>query len=146
MPANDDDLLLAELRRIVDQIDPVPGAVQVAARDALRWRAADVEHAVLLGDAIVDEPDSGHRTLTFGAAELTIELSVEATDRGAAMSLAGQIRPAQTAVIVIRQDDELVATRADDGGRFRAVGIPAGLVSVCCRLHERLVETEPTAL
>jgi hypothetical protein len=39
MPANDDDHLLGELRRILKTVDPVPERVLVDARSACRWRA-----------------------------------------------------------------------------------------------------------
>lgn len=42
MPVYEDDQLLAELRRILTVIDPVPHPVKLAAHNALRWHGAEL--------------------------------------------------------------------------------------------------------
>lgn len=148
---SDDDLLLDELRRVVAAIDPVPEAVKVAARAAIEWRTIDAELAALVHDSAVDEPvlavrgDTEPRLLTFAAGELTIELEAEPAEDGT-VRLVGQLVPAQAAQIAIHHADDLVATHADERGRFVAAGVGTGHLSVRCRLdgvtgEGRVVET-----
>jgi len=153
-PAHDEDeTLLAELRRVVAVIDPVPEAVQIAARAALDWRTLDAEFAELVHDSIVDEPllavrggASGPRTLTFEAEGLEIEVEAEPHGEGGGLRITGQLVPAQTAQIGIATAGALVLTRADERGRFAALGVAAGRVRLRCWLDGapdggRLVET-----
>ena len=151
MTASDDDLLLDELRRVFAAVDPIPEAVQIAARAAIEWRTIDAELAELVADSTVDEPllavrgTAEPRMLTFEARDLTIELEAEAAGPDT-IRLVGQLVPPQPAEIAIRYGDELIATHADERGRFVAGGIGAGQVSVRCRLDSeagdgRLVET-----
>jgi hypothetical protein len=151
MSASDDDLLLDELRRVFAAIDPVPEPVQIAARAAIEWRTIDAELATLVSDSIVDEPmlavrgGGEPRLLTFEAPELTIELEAEpAGDE--TLRLVGQLVPPQPAQIAVRHGDELIATSADERGRFVAGGVGPGPVSLRCLLggeagEGRLVET-----
>jgi hypothetical protein len=147
-----DDTLLAELRRVVAVIDPIPEAVQIAARAALDWRTLDAEFATLVHDSLVDEPAlavrggaAGPRTLTFEAGDVEIEIEAEPQGEGR-MRITGQIVPAQTAQIGISAGGALVVTRADRRGRFAALGVVPGRLRLRCWLDGapdggRLVET-----
>ena len=148
----DDDELLAELRHVVTQVDPVPDHVRIAARAAIEWRTLEAELAALIHDSALDGPAmavrgaaTGPRTLTFEAGDLTIEVEAEADD--GTLCLVGQLVPPQAADVTVRHGEELVAVRADDLGRFAARGIAPGPVRLRCRLDGasgagRLVETE----
>ncbi|MEA2220628.1 MAG: hypothetical protein QOJ35_3254 [Solirubrobacteraceae bacterium] len=148
---SEDDILLDELRRVFAAIDPVPEAVRIAARAAIEWRSIDAELADLTSDSSVDEPalavrgTATPRLLTFEARDLTIEVEAEpAGDE--TLRLVGQIVPPQTAQIAVRYGHELVATCADERGRFVARGVDPGFVSLRCHLggesgEGRLVET-----
>ena len=151
MPPTDDDILLDELRRVVATMDSIPEHAQEAARAAIEWRTIDAELAALVSDSIVDEPalavrgTTEPRLLTFEAPELTIELEAEPLGDGR-LRLVGQLVPAQRAEIAVRHGDELLATRADERGRFVTCAVEAGHVSLRCRLDGkagpgRLVET-----
>jgi hypothetical protein len=151
LTSSDDDLL-GDLRRIVAELDPIPENVVIAARAALDWRTLDAELAELIADSAVDEPEllvrgSGQaRALAFEAAGLTIEVEAE-PDADGVLRLTGQLIPPQSAVVTVRHGDVLVATRADERGRFTAHGVAPGPVSLRCRLDggagaARLVETE----
>ncbi len=151
MTPADDDLLLEELRRVFAAIDPIPEPVQIAARAAIEWRTIDAELAALVSDSIVDEPvlavrgTAEPRMLTFEAPDLTIELEAELAGDDT-LRLVGQIVPPQAAHIAVHHGEELLATQADDRGRFVAGGVQAGPVSLRCRLggetgEGRLVET-----
>jgi hypothetical protein len=148
----DDETMLAELRRVLDAIDPIPQAVQIAARAAIEWRTIDAELAALVHDSLVDEPElavrgtaTAPRCLTFEAGELTIEVEAEPCDDDT-LRLVGQLVPPQPAHVAVRHGDELIATRADERGRFVAAGVAPGRLSLRCRLDAetgggRLVET-----
>jgi hypothetical protein len=149
--ASDDDLLLDELRRVFAAIDPIPESVQVAARAAIEWRTIDAELAALVSDSIVDEPalavrgTTEPRMLTFETPDLTIELEAEPLG-DETLRLVGQLVPPQAAQIAVLYGADLVATRADERGRFIAGGVDPGPISVRCRLdgeagEGRLVET-----
>jgi hypothetical protein len=151
MNPTDDDILLDELRRVLADIDPVPAPVRLAARAAIEWRTIDAELAALVSDSIVDEPalamrgTAEPRMLTFETPELTIELEAEPAGPNG-VRIVGQLVPPQPAQIAVRHGDDVIATRADERGRFVADGVGAGLVSLRCRLDDalgagRLVET-----
>ena len=150
---SDDDALLAELRRVVGQVDPIPEPVQIAARAAIEWRTLDAELAALVHDSAV-EADAllvrgtaiGPRVLTFAAPDLTIEVEAEVVDETGSLRLVGQLVPPQAADVTVRHGDELIAARADERGRFAVRGVAPGPVSLRCRLDaapgaSRLVET-----
>lgn len=150
---DEDETLLAELRRVVGVIDPVPEPVRIAARAALDWRTLEAELAELVHDSRVDERelavrggDAGTRTLTFEAAGLEIELEAELVQDGARLRISGQLVPPQTAQIGISTRAGLVLTRADERGRFAALGVMPGRLRLRCWLDGapdggRLVET-----
>src|SRR5674536_166433 len=83
---DDDDRLLAELRRVLRRIDPVPPHVTAQAKDAFTWRTVDEELAALSYDSGVDEleatgvrsTEAQPRTLTFEAGGVLLELGVNA--------------------------------------------------------------------
>jgi hypothetical protein len=131
--------LVAELRRVVAQIDPVPPALLAAAMGAFAWRTIDADLAELVFDSLVDQDEAalvrgaGHgRILSFRAPTLTID--VEVASAGDARMLVGQLVPPQTASIDIRQGDSVITTEADELGRFSAGPVQAGPTSLRCRV------------
>lgn len=155
LTSSDDDLL-GDLRRVIAALDPIPENALIAARAALDWRTIDAELAELIADSAIDEAallvrGSGHvRLLAFEAPELTIEIEAEQAGDGV-LRLIGQLIPPQTAEVAVLHGDALVATRADERGRFSAHGVTPGRVSLRCRLDRgpgaaRLVETEWTSI
>jgi hypothetical protein len=70
-----DDALLADLRHIAAEIDPVPGDVTAAARAAITTRDLDRELAVLIGDSSASEP-------AYGAAEASATRGFEPVRAG----------------------------------------------------------------
>jgi len=134
----EDDALLADLAALLGRVDPVPPEVTLAARSAFAWRALDDELAELLYDSAVDEAPlagvrsaGGPRMLSFGGADLTVELEV-APD-GPARRLVGQLVPPGQAEIEIRHQAGSLETAADELGRFAIGGVPAGPMSIRCR-------------
>jgi hypothetical protein len=59
---------------------------------------------------------------------------VEVTSTGSSRELVGQLIPAQRAGLEIRHGTRADRIAADDLGRFRAESVPAGPVSLYCRL------------
>lgn len=153
-PQMDDDALVTDLRRVLAAVDPVPEHVRLAARLAIEWRTLDAELAALVYDSTVDEPvlalrgDAGPRALTFEAERLTIEIEAEADGGSAdALRIVGQLVPPQAAQIAIHSGDALIATRADEHGRFDAAGLRHGELRLRCRLAgDQLVETTTLTL
>ncbi len=126
-----DEPLVAEFRAFFAEVDPVPPSVSEAAKAALGWRRLDAELAELLSDSALDADlalarggGAPVRSVTFNAAELTIDIEVH-TD-GEHRTLLGQLVPPLTATIEIQTaDGSLSAAETDRRGRFR-VTVPAG--------------------
>lgn len=146
----DDEALLADLRRIAGELDPIPGPALEAARAAIGWRTLDAELAELIADSAVDEPvllvrGASPRSLTFEVPGLTIEIEAE-PDADDMLALSGQLVPPQPAEVTVRHGHAVLALQADDRGRFSARGIAPGRLSLRCRLGDagdgaRFVET-----
>jgi hypothetical protein len=121
----EEDRLLARLRELTEEIDPVPEEVTSFATAALGWRRIDAELAELLSDSALESESlatrsaGAARSLTFQAIDLVIALEIQELDAGAL--LLGQLAPPAVAAIDVRADDgSLVATAvADELGRFR---------------------------
>jgi hypothetical protein len=132
---SEDADLLAVLHGIWDEVDPVPAHVLEAARGAFAWRDIDAELAELVLDSRLTEAGvrsaEGPRLLTFEAPGLTIEVEVGVTAGG--RNLVGQLVPPGPAAVTIRCNGPDRTLEADDLGRFSAVDVPAGPVSLLCR-------------
>jgi hypothetical protein len=57
MLVHEEDRLLAELRRVLVVVDPVPLTVKLAAHDALRWRGSELDRLLADDRAILDDPN-----------------------------------------------------------------------------------------
>ncbi len=134
---HDETALEEDLRRAVARFDPVPAGLLVAAAEAFTWRTIDAELAGLVFDSLVDSDAASlvrgpaeRRLLSFQAAGLSIDLEVTSMTSG--RGLVGQLAPARQANVEIRVADSVVATEADELGRFRAGPLPAGPMSLRC--------------
>lgn len=134
-----DERLLGALRTVVGAADPVPTEVVEAAKASLTWRSIDAELAELAYDSLLDDgllvgtrSESAPRSLTFEAAEVTVE--VEVVDMGARRRLLGQLVPPRPADIQVRHSGGLIRVGADEVGRFTAAGVAPGPVSLRCRV------------
>lgn len=142
---HDLDALEAELRVLVRRLDPVPAAVDEAARAAFGWRSFDVELARLTYDSWDDRAlvgIRGHdlRQLTFEAPGLTVEVEVGG---GPAPTLVGQLAPVQGATVELRHRGGVATVIADGLGRFTLERLPSGPMSLRCRrAGAPAVETE----
>jgi hypothetical protein len=121
------DELLEELRRLADEVDPVPPEVNAYARAALGWRRIDSELAELLSDSALDPQwatlaRSGvaqARSVTFRAEDLEIDLEIH--DDASGLVLLGQLAPPVPASLEVQRDDASIpaTAQADKLGRFR---------------------------
>ena len=118
--------ILSELRRLADEVDPVPWEVTSYARAALGWRRIDADLAELRSDsalkprlAFARSGEAQARSVTFRADGLDIDLSIQADD--ARRVLLGQLAPPGPARIEVQRDDSSIAATADADtlGRFR---------------------------
>lgn len=133
--------LLSALKAAVEQHDPVPPAVEQAARESFTWRTIDAELAELAYDSLLDDARlagvrsaDAPRTLTFEGPGFSVELEV--TVAGDRRRLLGQLVPPAGADIEVRHSGEPLLVDADHMGRF-AADVETGLVSLRCHLHGR---------
>jgi hypothetical protein len=145
LSAPDDDALLAALRRLATELDPVPPDTVVAARAGFAWLTLDAELAELVADADyhtgagreTDRALAGvrsarvSRAMTFEAQGITI--TVEALDDGDRRRIVGQLVPRQPALIEVAHAKGTVSVTADDLGRFLAKDVAPGPMSLRVR-------------
>lgn len=133
-PVTDEDLM-ARLRTLGSQVDPVPDDVVMAGRSALAYRDLDVRLAEL-----VDEPTmagAGTRGaaedswFTFEVDDVVIEVAVRV--RAGEQHLVGQVDGGDVARLAVRQATETTALDVDELGRF-STPLAAGPVSVIVEL------------
>jgi hypothetical protein len=129
--------LLADIRDVFTEIDPVPPEVVAAAKASYTWRTIDAELAELVDDSALAPTagirgQGGPRLLTFEAPTVTVV--VEVTDVGGTRRMLGQLVQPQQAEVEVRHADGSVPVPADELGRFSVDTIPAGPVSLSCRI------------
>jgi hypothetical protein len=142
------DPLLDELAALFDHIDPVPAHVLAAAEAAVEvvaaWRDLDsIDYGELLGvvtdTALAMEPagvrdgGGGPRLVTFGAdtegQDRRVEVEVGVEPAGT-LRLVGLVVPTGPGELEVRSPGGAVRVPVDELGRFRAVGVPAGPLSL----------------
>jgi hypothetical protein len=144
-PEPGDDELLAQLRRIAAEADPVPELVIRAARSAFGLRDLDARLAELVRDSAVDVPATAvrggdRRMLSFEAGDVAVECEI--TERDLRRDILGQLVGGLAAGI----DAEVAGTEVtstqrvtvpvDERGRFSVRDLPAGPVRLRCRLAD----------
>jgi hypothetical protein len=136
MPGTDldpaDRRLLAEVRTVLDEVDPVPDAVRASARAALTWLTIDAELAALAEDTAL--AGAGVRS-TGLRRSLTFEsdggvLAFEVSEDGDTRQIVGQAD--RSADLTVRHNGEPITVATDEQGRFRISGVLAGPVSLHC--------------
>ena len=137
IPDEADEALVARLKELADQVDPVPELVLESARAAFLMRRIDAELAELVRDSAVDrspvlvrdaDSDSAVRLLSFEAGEVSIEVQVTETE--GARTLLGVVDGATGSVEVETMNGRSTAG-IDEHGRFTVHEVPPGTV----RLH-----------
>jgi hypothetical protein len=138
----DDEELMADLRRICAQSDPVPEFVVDNARDALLTRRFDEELAELLLDSAAESgllrgEQERVRLLSFQLTDLSLEVRVEylgeqASVRGFVEGMTGQVE------VDLGSEHRTVPIDAD--GEF-TTEVPRGAVRFRLRAHDGVIVT-----
>jgi len=129
---NERDLLDA-LQRMLEVVDAPPAHVIANAREAFTWHGVDAELAELVYDSAAETAPvavraaQAPRQVTFRAPGLEIEVEV-VSER--TRIVIGQLVPAQTASIELRQDDTRRTTEADALGRFSFDDVTPGALKL----------------
>ena len=144
----EDEALLARLRTVAAEADPVPPMSYELARAAFSMRTLDDDLAVLVHDSA--EPGQELvgvrgtdevRLLSYDAPLVGLELQVVA--RGSRRSLTGQvIGPAAQAVVVETGTGEQIV-HPDETGVFFVQDLQAGRVRMRLRLSDGVTVTTP---
>jgi hypothetical protein len=156
--ASEAELLLARYAALVDRLDPVPREAEVAAQAAFAARDLDLELADLLADSLLDSEEraalvragEAPRELSFGSAQLRVEVQVTARGPGR-VDLRIQLVPPGPAEIVVenRDHDTQASGEADWTGSFVLFDQRPGRTRLRCRPadgDDREVATEWTRL
>lgn len=135
--ATDDDALLARLRGLATQVDPVPDDVVLAGRSAFAYRDLDVRLAELVEDAAPvgagTRGEDDDTWFTFEVDEVVIEVAVRV--RGGVQQLVGQVDGAHVAALLVAHADGEASPEVDDLGRF-SCPISPGPVRVVVELDD----------
>lgn len=119
--ATDDDTLLARLRTLANEVDPVPDPVVMAGRSAFAYRDLDVKLAELVDESALAGAgtrgdDAGDAWFTFEVDDVVIEVAVRA--RGGVQQLVGQVDGADVAALLVAHADGETTPDVDELGRF----------------------------
>jgi len=140
--AGTDDRLIAELRRVVGTVDPVPDGVLMAARAAIATRDLDGELAEVTADVIADSGTrapagsvrggTARRLLSFACGEVQIDLEITAgPDR--LVGIIGQLSGGSTGDCALEYPAGRQPLSLDPLGRFAVTCARCGPVRVRCR-------------
>ncbi|PRX44637.1 hypothetical protein B0I33_111149 [Prauserella shujinwangii] len=126
----DDDTLLAELSRVVDEIDRPPAGLVERVQFALALEDLDVEVARWeRADALAGVRSTGQGTITFTVSDLTVMINL--TKVGLGHRIDGWLVPEGEYGVEVRvAGHESATTTADDGGRFVLDQVPRGTTQI----------------
>jgi hypothetical protein len=140
-----EDRVVSLLRRGLDESDPVPVDVVDFAKAALAWRNIDAELAELSYDSSHEQTPAGVRStatarmLSFETGDWLADLEYSA----ATGRLMGQVEPARVMTVELHLGGSVVATDADELGRFVFDGVLPGPIALVFRLSDdEIVKTE----
>jgi hypothetical protein len=142
----DDDQLLVQLGRALDETDPVPGDAVAMAKAVFELGNADAELAELVFDSLLDEAlvvmrtdtATAARSLAFalGGHRVDIELAADG------VTLLGQLDPAEPTRVRLDTTTGSTETTADDLGRFR-LAVERGSLRLRVFTEDGLIVTTP---
>jgi hypothetical protein len=136
MTDDDDERLLAALRRLTATVDAVPLSSVTAARAAFGWRTLGAEVAAVAYDSALATPSpvgvrgvaTQGRFLSFEAPGVTVEM--EAISSGPRRRVRGELAPPQPGPVEARQPGRSTTVVADEMGRFLVDDLRAGPLSL----------------
>lgn len=137
-----DDELVARLRTIVGELEPVPRTVVAAARDAIAMRDLDGELAALVADSEAAVPElrfeevrastAQSRLLLFEGAGVRVD--AEVMEQAGQVTVVGRLIGAAPRDCFLEMADGAVReVLLDDLGRFLIEAVPPGLARLRCR-------------
>jgi len=135
-----DDELLAELRDIAAETDPVPEPLLDAARMAFELRDLDALVAELVHDSALDAPaitmrgGGDERMLSFVVRDVAVECQI--TARGSQRDLLGQLVGGRAEEMDVQLTGAVTTVPINAGGRFSVRGLPAGPFRLRWRLTD----------
>lgn len=139
--SRDDELLLALLRKGLEESDPVPSDVAAFAEAAFSWREIDAELAELDFDSADEDLPSGVRSsvtarmISFHVGQWTLDVEFDETSG----RMMGAISPEISYSIDIHSAGTFFTTQSDDAGRFQAEGLLRGPLSLVLRFPSGFV-------
>ena len=132
----DDEILLADIGRFLDELDPPPGDLVQRVQFALALENLDVEVARWERlDSLAGVRGSGTGTITFTVSDLTVMINL--TKIGKLHRIDGWLVPAgQYSVEVRVAEHGTTSTTADEGGRFVLDNVPRGTTQILVHLGD----------
>lgn len=136
MSSPGDDVLLAEIGRSLDELDPPPGDLVERVQFALALENLDVEVARWERlDELAGVRGTGTGTITFTVSDLTVMINL--TKIGKLHRIDGWLVPAgQYGVEVRVAEHGTTSTTADEGGRFVLDNVPQGTTQILVHLGD----------
>ncbi|MDT7726276.1 MAG: hypothetical protein QOI21_2852 [Actinomycetota bacterium] len=125
-----DQILLADLRRMLDVTDPPPGDLVQRVQFAIALENLDVEVARWERmDALSGVRGGGQGTITFTVSDLTVMINL--TKVGQRHRIDGWLVPAGEYGVEVRVAEHgSTSTTADEGGRFVLDEVPCGTTQI----------------
>jgi hypothetical protein len=139
MITDDDEALLATIRRLFEVLDPMPADLTERIRFMIALRHLNAEVASLVradaeaGLAVRGTEES--RTITFDSDSLTIMIRID-SNPGASVRVDGWLAPPQSRRVEMRMTDTSIAVVADGAGRFVFPDVPRGTARVIVHAPE----------
>ena len=128
--SSDDQILLADLGRVLDEADPPPGDLVQRVQFAIALESLDVEVARWERmDALSGVRGGGQGTITFTVSDLTVMINL--TKVGQRHRIDGWLVPAGEYGVEVRVAEHgSSCTTADEGGRFVLDEVPCGTTQI----------------
>jgi hypothetical protein len=141
MVTDDDEALLATIRRLFEAADPMPADLTERIRFMLALRQLDAEVACLVradGElALAARGTEESRTITFDSDSLTIMIRID-SNPGGSVRVDGWLAPPQSRRVEMRLTNASIAVVADGAGRFVFPNVPRGTARVIVHAPETL--------
>lgn len=134
-----DEELLALLRECHEAADPMPDSVVQRSLFAIALQDLDAEVFRLAGErALAASGTRGEeaRVITFDSDSLTVMIRI--SQQSSTVRIDGWLAPPERCRVELRSGERVIATGADDEGRFVLDAIPRGLAQIVVRRGESL--------
>ncbi|GAA3026561.1 carboxypeptidase-like regulatory domain-containing protein [Actinokineospora globicatena] len=139
MDPAEQEFWLAQVARLVDELDPVPAGLVERAQFAIDLEDIDAEVELEAARWAERRPLAGVRggapgTITFFVGDLTVMVNVTRT--GEKQRIDGWLVPAGEHGVEVRVADHgSNTTTADEGGRFVLTEVPRGTTQILVRMN-----------